>query len=55
MSALALVFLVLAIVIVWGGLIASALYLRANPEVATYPDGGLDDDRADDPLVEHDT
>ncbi|MCW4384535.1 methionine/alanine import family NSS transporter small subunit [Salinibacterium sp. SYSU T00001] len=40
MSTLAIVFLVLSILIVWGGLSASILYLRSHPERADYPPGG---------------
>lgn len=40
MTGLAIAFLILAIVIVWGGLIASVLYLRARPERADFPAGG---------------
>lgn len=31
MTGVALLFLVIAIVVVWGGLVASILYLRAHP------------------------
>lgn len=55
MTALAITFLVLAIVIVWGGLIASTLYLRNRPELAQYPPGGVDDHREDDAPLIHDT
>lgn len=55
MTALAIVVMVVAIVIVWGGLIASILYIRARPERDSYPGGAADDDRADDPVIEHDT
>lgn len=43
MSVIAIVFLVLAIVIVWGGLVVSVLYLRARPERTEFPTGGDDD------------
>jgi hypothetical protein len=56
MTPIAITFLVLAIVIVWGGLIASMLYLRAQPELSSYPPGGEDDDhREDDAPIIHDT
>ena len=37
MSPIAILFLVLSVVIVWGGAIVSVLFLRARPEVADYP------------------
>lgn len=55
MTALAVTFLVLAIVVVWGGLVASALFLRRQPELADYPAGGIDDHREDEAPIEHDT
>lgn len=55
MSTIAVVFMILSIVIVWGGLIASALYLRSRPESTSFPPGGEDDHRADQPIIEHDT
>ena len=42
MSAVAILFLVISAVLVWGGLIASIGFLVARPEIATYPDGGDD-------------
>jgi hypothetical protein len=55
MTPLAITFLVLAIVIVWGGLIASTLFLRRRPEVLEYPPGAADDHREDDAPIVHDT
>ncbi|QEW02882.1 methionine/alanine import family NSS transporter small subunit [Microbacterium lushaniae] len=55
MSAVAIVFLTLAIVILWGGLIASILYLRARPDRADYPQGGEDDERPANAIIERDT
>ncbi|KAA9157540.1 methionine/alanine import family NSS transporter small subunit [Microbacterium lushaniae] len=55
MSAVAIVFLTLAIVILWGGLIASILYLRARPDRADYPPGGEDDERPAHAIIERDT
>ena len=37
MTPIAITFLILAIAVVWGGLIASTLYLRRRPERTTYP------------------
>ena len=48
MTGIAITFLLLALVLVWGGLIASILFLRSRPELATYPAGGDDDHREDD-------
>lgn len=42
MTPIAILFLVLAAVIVWGGLLVSALFLARRPEVAEYPVGGDD-------------
>lgn len=57
MTPVAITFLVLSILIVWGGLVASALYLRRRPELAAaeYPSGGTDDHREDDAPIVHDT
>lgn len=46
MSADAAIMMIVALVIVWGGLVASILALRARPERADYPPGGEDDDVA---------
>lgn len=40
MTGEAMALMIFALVVVWGGLIASALYLRARPERTTYPPGG---------------
>ena len=42
MTPVAILFLVLAAVIVWGGLVASALFLGRRSEIAEYPPGGDD-------------
>lgn len=55
MSASAVVLLVLAIVVVWGGLVAAILRLRAHPERTEYPPGGVDDRREDAAPLERDT
>lgn len=55
MTPLAITFLVLAIVIVWGGLVASIVFLSRRPDVAEYPPGGIDDRREDAAPIEHDT
>ena len=55
MTGVAILFLILAIVIVWGGLVASTLYLRRRPSRDEYPPGGTDDERVGYPIIEHDT
>ncbi|MDZ8172554.1 methionine/alanine import family NSS transporter small subunit [Microbacterium xanthum] len=55
MTPIAVTFLVLAIIVVWGGLIASSLFLRSRPETSAYPPGGVDDHREDVGVIEHDT
>jgi hypothetical protein len=47
MTGIAIAFLLLALVLVWGGLIVSILFLRRQPELATYPQGGEEDDHRD--------
>lgn len=42
MTPIAIVFLVIALVIIWGGLIASIVFLSRQGEVARYPEGGQD-------------
>ena len=42
MSAVAITFLTLSIVLVWGGCVASAIFLAKRPEIDQYPDGGED-------------
>lgn len=55
MTPIAVTFLVLSILIVWGGAVASALSLRTRSEVAEYPPGSDDDHRQDAAPIEHDT
>ncbi|QBE47851.1 MetS family NSS transporter small subunit [Leucobacter triazinivorans] len=40
MTPVAILFLALSTAIVWGGLIASALFLGRRPEIPEYPRGG---------------
>ena len=47
MSGIAIGFLLLALVLVWGGLIASILFLRSRTELDAYPVGGDYDHRED--------
>ncbi len=44
MSAISILFLIISAVVVWGGLIASIVYLVAKPEVRTYSEGGAGGD-----------
>ncbi len=55
MTALAITFLVLSIVIVWGGMILSIVVLSRRPETAAYPPGAPEDHREDAGIIEHDT
>lgn len=55
MTPVAITFLVLSIVVVWGGLVASALFLKGRPELAEYPPGAPDDHREEAAPIEHDT
>ncbi|MCW2287361.1 hypothetical protein EDF60_2015 [Leucobacter luti] len=43
MTPIAITFLIFALAIIWGGLIASTVFLMRTPEVAEYPAGGEDD------------
>ncbi|MFI9484866.1 methionine/alanine import family NSS transporter small subunit [Promicromonospora sp. NPDC052451] len=58
MSGAAIVLLVVALVVVWGGLLVSIVALARRPERTDYPHGwqheGGPEDRPDEP-VEHDT
>lgn len=40
MTPIAITFLILSLVVIWGGLIASTVFLIKKPEVAHYPAGG---------------
>jgi len=39
MTGIAITFFVVAAVLVWGGLIASIIFLARKPQVEPYPDG----------------
>ncbi|GII98982.1 putative methionine/alanine importer small subunit [Sediminihabitans luteus] len=43
MTTEAAIFLAVTILVVWGGLVASILFLRAHPESRRMPPGGEDD------------
>lgn len=55
MSGIAILFLILSILLIWGGLVASTIFLGLRPQVASYPPGGEDDHREDLGIIEHDT
>lgn len=44
MTPIAITFLVIALTVIWGGLIASAIFLSRQTEVEQYPAGGEDAD-----------
>ena len=41
MTSLAVLFLILALTILWGGLLVSGIFLALRPEVRKYPPGGI--------------
>lgn len=49
MTPIAIVFLVISILIIWGGLTASIVMLSRDPEVNPYPPGGDVAEAADNP------
>ncbi len=55
MNPLAITFLALSILIVWGGMVTSILFLRHRPELPEYPPGAVDDERESAGIIEHDT
>lgn len=55
MTAPALVLLIVAVLILWGGLAGSIVALRSRPEVDVYPPGGDEADRDDSAIIRHDT
>lgn len=55
MNLVAVAFLALSILIVWGGMVTSVLFLRRRPERAEYPPGAVDDERETAGIIEHDT
>lgn len=40
MTPIAITFMILSIVLLWGGLTASAVFLARRPETSEYPAGG---------------
>jgi len=55
MPPIAIAFLILSLLIVWGGMLTSILFLRHRPELAQYPPGAVDDEREAAGIIEHDT
>lgn len=55
MTPTAVFFLIFAIVLVWGGFVASVLFLSRRPDRTDLPPGGVDDHREDEAPVERDT
>ncbi|GAA1981936.1 hypothetical protein GCM10009718_18760 [Isoptericola halotolerans] len=55
MSTEAILMMIVAMLIIWGGLIVSIVVLRARPERTDLPSGGQDDHRQDAGIIEHDT
>ncbi len=55
MTPTATIFLILSILVVWGGLAASLVVLSRRPERTDFPAGGYDDHREDDAPVIRDT
>lgn len=55
MTGLAITFLILSLVLVWGGLIVSSTALAIKPELTVYPPGDGDDERVGRGPIEHDT
>lgn len=47
MTPLAVTFLIVAVLIIWGGLVASTVMLSRHPEVGAYPAGGDDVEAVD--------
>jgi Putative methionine and alanine importer, small subunit len=48
MTPIAIIFLILAVLVIWGGFVVSTIYLARRPERSDYPAGGTDDHREDD-------
>lgn len=44
MSAIAVICFIGSALIIWGGLVASIIFLSMKPSVEAYPDGGIDAD-----------
>lgn len=47
MTPIAITFLIVSIVVIWGGFAASTILLARRPERADYPPGSADDHRED--------
>lgn len=55
MTLTAVIMLIVALVVVWGGLVASIMWLRKHPERTSYPDGGFDERHEDAGVARRDT
>lgn len=55
MTGPAILSLVLAALLVWGGFVASVIFLSRRPDLTVFPPGGEDDHREDVGPVERDT
>jgi flagellar basal body-associated protein FliL len=55
MTTTSVIMLIVALVVVWGGLAASIVWLSKHPERTSYPDGGIDDHPQDAGIAERDT
>ena len=55
MSSTAVLLLILALVVVWGGLLVSIVVLARQPEPTTWPEGAVDDHRPDESPAPRDT
>ncbi|MDO8143667.1 MULTISPECIES: methionine/alanine import family NSS transporter small subunit [Isoptericola] len=55
MSTTAIIMMVVALLVVWGGLTLAIMALRSKPERTDFPPGGVDDHREDMGIIEHDT
>lgn len=44
MTPIAITFLILALTVIWGGLIASIIFLAIRPQVKEYPPGAPDEE-----------
>ncbi len=55
MTATAIILMIVAMLVIWGGLTASIVWLRGHPERTGYPAGGYDDHREDVGIIERDT
>ena len=55
MSTSAIILMIIAMLVVWGGLAVAITFLRSRPEVDAWPTGGEDYHREDTAPVQRDT